>query len=193
MVYFLRPIILLNIPLPLGMNILTEFNCWVTIFFFQVLDVLAHCHLGSCFPSVSEETLVLRNVSEQKSLTVRIFGKCFMYGTKNSSIWIFGMTEKKKFWNPLTWDLYLGNSHLVTCITLPLPASFHLSLCRCQTVIRWRGRRFQRNSELCPRCLTLEISFLGLRGSTLRNSAYLGKHCSVFRRHNTIDAWSITQ
>ena len=86
MVYFLRPIILLNIPLPLGMNILTEFNCWVTIFFFQVLDVLAHCHLRSCFPSVSEETLVLRNVSEQKSLTVRIFGKCFMYGTKNSSI-----------------------------------------------------------------------------------------------------------
>ena len=49
------------------MNILTEFNCWVTIFFFQ--DVLAHCHLGSCLPSVSEEMLVLRNVSEQKSLT----------------------------------------------------------------------------------------------------------------------------
>lgn len=66
MVYFLRPIVQLNIHVPLGMNI-TEFNCWVTIFFFQ--DVLAHCHLGSCFPSVSEETLVLCNVSEQKSLT----------------------------------------------------------------------------------------------------------------------------
>ena len=108
MVYFLRPIILLNIPLPLGMNILTEFNCWVTIFFFQVLDVLAHCHLRSCFPSVSEETLVLRNVSEQKSLTVRIFGKCFMYGTKNSSIWIFGMTKKKKILKPTDLGLISG-------------------------------------------------------------------------------------
>lgn len=69
MVYFLRPIVQLNIPVPLGMNILTEFSCWVTIFFFQVLDVLAHCHVGSCFPNISEETLVLRNVSEQKGLT----------------------------------------------------------------------------------------------------------------------------
>lgn len=131
MVYFLRPIVQLNIPVPLGMNILTEFSCWVTIFFFQVLDVLAHCHLGSCFPNISEETLVLRNVSEQKGLIVRIFGKCFMYGTKNSSIWIFGMIENK--YSETHWP----GTYIWEILTLWSTSHFHhqpLFICHCVVV-----------------------------------------------------------
>lgn len=179
MVYFLRPIVQLNIPVPLGMNILTEFSCWVTIFFFQVLDVLAHCHLEVVSQIFLKKRLVLRNVSEQKGLTVRIFGKCFMYGTKNSSIWIFGMIEKKNS------ETHRPGTYIWEILTLQSashfhpPASFHLSLCRCQTVIRWREEIQRKFWGLPQRCLILEISFLGLRGSTLRNSAYLGESTAV--------------
>ena len=102
-----------------------------SIFFFQVLDVLAHCHLGSCFPNISEETLVLRNVSEQKGLIVRIFGKCFMYGTKNSSIWIFGMIEKK--YSETHWP----GTYIWEILTLRSTSHFHhqpLFICHCVVV-----------------------------------------------------------